>query len=312
MSKRVIGLLAAVVLALVGTVALVAFVAGAEERALEGEELVEVYVVSELIPGGTAGDDLEESVVVEEVPAKIRPDDAVDNLAALRGRVAAVDLQPGEQLLESRFVELDEFADRAVGVQIPDDMVEVTIALDPERAIGGLLEPGQTVAILASFEPFQLSATVVEIDGEEVALPAAVADSVEGATPNTTDIILRKVLVTAVQQEANSSLGSDEEDGTNRLSTAPDGSILVTLAVPPYDAERVVFTAEFGTLWLAVEREDVPELEDSIKTRGNVYDENDDEDDEELPEPADDSANTESPVDEDETANDEGEDGGTP
>lgn len=306
MSKRVIGLLAAVVLALVGTVALVAFVAGAEERALEGEELVEVYVVTEPILGGTAGDDLEESVVVEEVPSKVRPADAVDNLAALRGRVAAVDLQPGEQLIESRFVELDEFADRAVGVQIPDDMVEVTVALDPERAVGGLLEPGQTVAVIASFEPFQLSATVVEIDGEEVALPAAVADNVEGATPNTTDIILRKVLVTAVQQEQNSTLDSSDESGSTRLNTAPEGSLLVTLAVPPYDAERVVFTAEFGTLWLAVEREGVPELEDSIKTRGNVYDESDDEEDEVVIEPVEDT------TEETEAAAEDSEEAGTP
>lgn len=311
MSKRVIGLLAAVVLALVGTVALVAFVAGAEERALEGEELVEVYVVTDTIPGGTAGDELEESVVVEEVPAKVRPDDAVDNLAALRGRVAAVDLQAGEQLLESRFVGLDEFADRAVGVQIPDDMVEVTVALDPERAVGGLLEPGQTVAVIASFEPFQLSATVVEIDGQEVALPAAVADAVEGATPNTTDIILRKVLVTAVQQQENSTLGSDE-DGTGRLNTAPEGSLLVTLAVPPFDAERIVFTAEFGTLWLAVEREDVPELEDSIKTRGNVYDESDQEEDEVVIEPVEEPADGANADENPDAAPDETEEAGTP
>ena len=99
MSRRVIGLVIAVILALVGTVALVAFVAGAEERALEGEELVEVYVVTELIGAGTEGEELEELVVVEEVPTKVRPDNAVDNLAALRGRVAAVDLQPGEQLI---------------------------------------------------------------------------------------------------------------------------------------------------------------------------------------------------------------------
>lgn len=311
MSKRVIGLLAAVVLALVGTIALVAFVAGAEERALEGEELVEVYVATELIAGGTAGDELEDLVIVEEVPAKVRPADAVDNLAALRGRVAAVDLQPGEQLIESRFVELAEFADRAVGVQIPDDMVEITVALDPERAIGGLLEPGNTVAVIASFEPFQLSATVVEIDGQEVALPAAVADNVEGATPNTTDIILRKVLVTAVQQKENSTITEDVE-GNTRLNTAPEGSLLVTLAVPPYDAERIVFTAEFGLLWLAVEREDVPELEDSIKTRGNVYDENDDEEDEVLPEPAEEPVADEGTEEEAEAAPDEGEEGGTP
>jgi len=276
MSRRVIGLLVAVVLALAGTVALVAFVAGAEERALEGEELVEVYVVTELVPGGTQGDDIEDYVVVEEVPIKVRPDDAIDNLAILRGQVAAVDLQPGEQLIATRFVEVTEFADREVGVQIPDDMVEVTISLDPERAVGGLLEPGQTVAVLASFEPFELSATVVEVDGEEVALPTAVADAIEGATPNSTDVILRKVLVTAVQEAPDATFGDGGDDNANRLNTAPEDVILVTLAIPPNDAERVVFTAEFGFLWLAVEREDVPETEDSIKTRGNIYDEDPD------------------------------------
>ena len=84
----------------------------------------------------------------------------------------------------------------------------------------------------------------------------------------------------------------------------------MTLAVPPYDAERVVFTAEFGTLWLAVEREDVPEIEDSIKTRGNVYDENDNEDDEVTIEPA------VEPTEDEATANDaavdEGGEAGTP
>ena len=284
MSRRVIGLAAAVILALVGTVALVSFVAGAEERALEGEELVEVYIVTESITGGTPGEDLEASVAVEEVPAKIRPINAVDNLAALRGRVASVDLQPGEQLLESRFIAVSEFADREVGVQIPDDLIEVTVALDPERTIGGLLEPGQTVAVFASFEPFELSATVVQVDGQEVPLPSAVADAVEGATPNSTDLILRKALVTAVQEAPDQILrdSGEEGEGTNRFNTAPEDQILVTLALSPFDAERLVFTAEFGRLWMAIERETVPELEDSIKTRGNIFDENEDENDEDI------------------------------
>ena len=276
MSRRVIGLGAAVLLALIGTVALVAFVAGAEERALEGEELVEVYVVTEPILGGTAGEEIEEQVVVEEVPAKVRPADAVDNLAALRGRVASVDLQPGEQLIESRFVEVSEFTDREVGVQVPEDMIEVTVSLEPERAIGGLLEPGQTVAVFASFEPFDLTATVVEINGQEVALPQAAADELDGATPNTTDLLLRKVLVTAVQEvRGGAGLGSGDDEENSRLNTAPEDAILVTLALPPNDAERVVFTAEFGLLWMAVERDEVPEIDDPIKTRGNIYDEND-------------------------------------
>ncbi|MGI9598835.1 MAG: Flp pilus assembly protein CpaB [Acidimicrobiales bacterium] len=270
MSRRILGLLTAVVLALVGTFALVAFVTKAEARALEGEELVEVYVVSEPIPSGTPGKEIEESIVVEQVPAKVRALGAVESLPSVVGKVAAVDLQPGEQLIDSRFVDLSEFADRAAGVQIPEDMIEVTLELDPQRAVGGLLEPGQTVAVLASFEPFEVAATVVEVDGVEIGLPDVVAAEIDGQTPNATDLLLRKVIVTAVQEARTRSFNTDEEE-FDRLNTSPEDVVLVTLAVPPADAERLVFTAEFGFVWLAVERDTVPEVEDEIRTRGNIY-----------------------------------------
>ncbi len=269
MNRRLIGIVAALLLALLGTVALVAYVGNAEERALAGEQLVEVYVVTTPIASGTAADDLESYVAVEQVPTKVQAVGAVNSLPGLAGRVAAVDLFPGEQLVASRFIERSEFADRMAGVEIPEDMIEVTIELDAQRAVGGLLEPGQTVAVLASFEPFQLSATVVEVDGEEVALPAAVADEVAGSTPNSTDLLLRKVLVTAVQEPLNRSFNDDEE--AERLTTAPEKTVFVTMAVNPFDAERLVFTAEFGEVWLAIERETVPETKDPIQTRGSVY-----------------------------------------
>ncbi len=274
MTRRILGIMAASILALAGTVALVAFVAGAEERALEGEQLVEVYVVSQPVPSGTPASEIEELVTVEEVPVKVRPVDAVDSLPELANRVAAVDLQPGEQLIDSRFVEVSAFTDREVGVEVPDDMIELTIEMDPERTIGGLLEPGQTVAVFASFEPFDITSTLVDLNGEIVALPESVADDAEGQTPNTTNIILRKALVTAVQENTGGSFGGDEDEGegeNSRLNTAPDSELLVTLALSPSDAERLVFTAEFGFIWLAIERDTVPEADDSIKTRGNVY-----------------------------------------
>lgn len=273
MSRKIIGVVAALVLALAGTVALVAYVSKAEERALAGEELVEVYVVTTPITAGTPADQVEQHVTVEQVPVKVRANQSVDSLTSLVGRVAAVDLVPGEQLLTDRFVERSEFADRVEGVLVPDDMVEVTVELDPQRAVGGLLEPGQTVAVFASFEPFDLDATVVEVDGEEVALPAAVAAEVDGKTPNSTDVILRKVLVTAVQEVEDRTFNArDDENEVDRLSEAPDDSVFVTLAAAPFDAERIVFSAEFGSLWLGVDRETVPVTDDPIQTRGTIYD----------------------------------------
>lgn len=267
MTRRIVGLIAAVVLALFGTIALAAYVSSAEERALSGEELVEVYVATVMIASGTAAEEIESLVRVEQIPVKIRAEGAVDSLPALSGQVAAVDLLPGEQLVTGRFVRRSEFADRETGIEVPEDMVEVTVELDAERAIGGLLEPGQTVAVLASYEPFQISRTVIPIDGAEVPVPSAVAEDIDGTTPNTTDLLLRKVLVTAVQERVNPASESAENE---RLTIAPEGTIFVTLAVSPVDATRVVFTVEYGTLWLAVERETVPETDTPGQTRGSV------------------------------------------
>lgn len=270
MRRSVIGVLLALLLAGVGTFALVSYVSNAEERALEGEEVVEVYVVDRLIPAGTPAEQIEPALRIEEVPLKVRPENSVESLTSLLNLVVGVDLVPGEQLVSSRFVERSDLVNREAGVDIPDDAVEITIALEPERAVGGLIAPGDTVAVIASFEPFDLAANIVEVDGEEIALPESVSSEVEGKTPNTTDVILQKVLVTAVQEEPVRGLGDDE--ARNELTEAPEGLLFVTLAVPIADAERVIFTAEFGLLWLAIERSTVPDGDGPIQTRDSVYD----------------------------------------
>lgn len=264
MSRRLTGFAVAVLLALVGTAALVVYVNSAERRALAGQELVEVYVVRAPIASGTAAEEITGLVGIEQVPTKIQADGAVTSLPALAGLVAAVDLVPGEQLVASRFVQRSQFADRQAGVDVPEDMVEVTVELDAQRAVGGLLEAGQTVAVLASFDPLGQSQTAVNIDGRTVPLPAAAVDSLGGDTVNSTDLLLRKVLVTAVQAD-----DAPAEEAA-RLTTAPGDTVFVTLAVRPYDAERLVFTAEFGNIWLAVERQTVPEADEPGQTRGSV------------------------------------------
>jgi pilus assembly protein CpaB len=269
MRRNVVGVVLALILATIGTVALVVYVSRAEERAREGEELVEVYVVETLIPAGTPSEQIEPALRIEEVPLKVRPENSIDNLANLAGQVAGVDLVPGEQVLESRFITRSNFANREVGVDVPDDKIEITLALDPERAIGGLLLPGDTVSIFASFEPFDLSAGVVQVDGEEIALPESVSADLQTKTPNTTDLLIQKVLVTAVQEQVSNSFNNDDE--RDKLTESPENQLLVTLAVDPADAERIIFTTEFGLVWLGAERATVPETDDPIQTRASIY-----------------------------------------
>ncbi len=266
MSRRIVGFAGAILMALIGTVVLVAYVSGAERRALSGEELVEVYVVSAPIAAGMAAEEIEDRLTIEHIPIKVRAQGSVSNLASLTGKVAAVDLIPGEQLVNMRFVLRSELASREIGVEVPEDVVEVTIELDGQRAVGGLLEAGQTVAVFASFTPFNLSQTVVNVEGESVPIPSAATDEIEGSTVNTTDLLFHKVLVTAVQDRS----GRRTQDDEQRLTTAPESSMLVTLALPPFDAERLIFTAEFGNIWLAIERETVPDGNEPGQSIGSV------------------------------------------
>ncbi len=284
MKKRVIGFIAAVVLALIGTTLLVAFVKGAEDRALAGETIVEVYVASTKIEQGTAGEDLAEMVSLEKIPTKVQVEGAVGDLTDIDGLVAEVDLLPGEQITFDRFVERSTISRYARTVKAPEGMLEMTMSLSPERVVGGSIRPGDTVAIVGSFEPFKIQTAVLP-EGLDISVTSDQLDQLLEAffsnddlvgdeTPNTTHILQHKVLVTHVQEEElpQETFG---DDGTlvSSGAIAPTGNLLVTIAVDAPTVERIVFTKEFGSIWLAAEPGDASEKGTSLVDRGTIYDE---------------------------------------
>jgi pilus assembly protein CpaB len=148
--RRLLAAFAALVLLVVGTAVLVAYVRGADARALAGTRTVEVLVVDELIPEGTPASELTGLVRTEMLPAKAVLEGRVTDLAALSGRVSTVDLQPGEQLLAGRFENPDDL--QAAGtVAVPPGLQEVSVLLEPQRAVGGRLAAGDAVGVLVSW-----------------------------------------------------------------------------------------------------------------------------------------------------------------
>ncbi len=157
--KRVLAVIAAVVLAAVGTFVVLNYARSAEARALAGEETIEVLVATEAIAQGTLAQDIAESQVeVKLIPAKIQTPGSIGNRAELsselKGMATSVDLVAGEQLLKSRFVD-PQVAAAQSEVDVPEGLLEVTVSLEPQRALGGKLTPGETVAVLASFDPIR-------------------------------------------------------------------------------------------------------------------------------------------------------------
>lgn len=216
-NKKLNRIVGAAVLALIGTFLLVGYVSSAEARATKGEKLVPVLVVSEHIRAGSDAGDVEDAVAVEQVPSKVRADGALDSLDDLDGMVTAVALVPGEQVLAERFVEP---AVQARG-NVPEGLYEVTLSLEPQRALGGRIGPGQTVGVVASFEEGEGKATSLLLDG---------------------------ILVTGVQAEEPP---AEDEEEDEEVGSVPEGSLLVTLAVSARDLEQVVGASEHGTVWLS-------------------------------------------------------------
>lgn len=274
MKRQVIGITIAVVLAVVGTFALVSYVRSAKEDAVKDELMVQVAVVSDPIAKGTSVADMTGSVAMTDVPRRLVAPGAVEDLADVdQTLVAAVDLQAGEQLLTERLVDPRSL----VRADVPAGLQEITLALTPERAVGGELAAGDTVGVLFSFDPFQASSAVDPTATSTPAEPTVTATP--SMTPNMTHFTLHKVLVTAVQYsrvdtERAAEVNSDESTDTTldpTVAEAPADQLLITLAVSSSQAEQLVFAAEFGYVWLTLEGVGADEDGTRILTLDGVF-----------------------------------------
>src|SRR5919205_443777 len=222
MKTRLLGGIAALLVAIIGTVLLVNYVQNADKRAMAGTETESVYVVEKTISAGTGIDKAAGAVVRKDIPKAAVAAGAVTDLNQVGQKGAAVDLMPGEQLLATRMVDADSILGPA-RVQVPTGMQEITLKLPIERVVGGTLTAGDTVGVFLSVD-----------------------DS--AAKSGGTQLTFHKVLVTAAQF-SNGSTATSQEDAaqedsskgtlTTKKSTSANGTYLITLARNAADAEKV-------------------------------------------------------------------------
>jgi pilus assembly protein CpaB len=242
--RRLIAALAALLLAGVGAVLLLGYVGAADRRAMAGMETVPVLVVVKPVAKGTPAEDLARLVTKKTLPVKAVAQGTVSDLEPIRGRVTTTELLPGEQVLASRFVDPASLLEPDA-VEVPRGMQQLSLALESKRVLGGELSPGATVGVFIS-------------------LPK------DGGRPPQTHLVLHKVLVTEVAKGAT----AVPAEGDSQSGTAvglPEGTLMVTLATMAPDAEKVVFGAEHGTIWLSLEPVDAIETGTRVLTDRSVY-----------------------------------------
>lgn len=274
MKRKLVGILVALVLAVVGTVSLVGYVEKAKNDAIEDDAQVSVLIVQRDIPAGATLAIVANAVAPADVPKRLVSPDALTSLDGVDPTlVAGVDLKAGEQLLASRLVN----ADSLVRVEVPEGLQEITLALDPERAVGGALAPGELVGILLSFDSEDPAAAGVTTTTD--ATGTTTGEKIP-RLPKTTHLTLSQILVTAVQysftdtqrtaQPPTTDDNGDIIPGTT-VATAPASVLLVTLAVTTPQAEQITFAAEFGLIWLTRQNGDTDLTGGTILTLDKVY-----------------------------------------
>ncbi|KRE84110.1 flagellar biosynthesis protein FlgA [Arthrobacter sp. Soil764] len=238
---------AAVALALVGALLIIFYAQGADQRAVANMEPKDVLVVTKAVPAGTAVNDAAASLTVKKVPASAVSTSALSSLDNKAGTVTAVDLVPGEQLLAERLVAPQDAKDDS-RVKVPTGFQEVSFQLDPQRVVGGRLAAGDHIGIAMSFK-----------SGADKSKPDA----------ETTQITLRKVLVTAIQRAPQAAAKST--DATTQDAAIPEGALIITVAVTDLDANKIIFTSINGELWLTKEPLDAQDNGPRIERKDNVY-----------------------------------------
>lgn len=232
MKSRLLGGVAAVVLALIGAILVFSYAAKADSRAMADLQPTDVLVVRKAVPIGTDVKQLSESVVLAKRPTGSVPTGALSTLDTSTGKVTATGLVPGEALVAQRLVD-PETLQTPGSIPIPKGMQEVTIALDPQRVVGGRIAAGSTVGVFVTF--------------------GAGALKYDKAPTTTTQRVFHKMLVTSLQR-ADATV--DPAEGNKAL---PAGSMLVTLAVDDPSAAKIIFSAENGSIWLTNEPKDATE-----------------------------------------------------
>ena len=228
MKARVIALVLAAVIALGGVAAVVLYAQGASGRAVSSTQAATVYVTDKLVPAGTTLDSALSGGLVRRttVPVTSRPVGALVTVDATnRTLVALGDIQPGEVVLAQRFGTTPAPQD---AIEVPTGQVAIATQMSDPAKVGAFVRPGSHIVVYdtASAGPNQPSKTVVLLPD---VLVIAVGDALLTPTP------------TAEPAPASSAAAS-----------SPSSAVLVTVALPPAQATRLVHAIQTGKLYLAL------------------------------------------------------------
>jgi len=226
MDRRKILLVVAAVVAAMGAALVFVYAQGAESRAADKFETVDVLVVKTAIERGESANAAYASgkIDLQSVPRAQVLTGATSDGEAFTDLYALTEIFPGEQMIPDKFGGADEVEAKAT-LPIPDGMIAISISLSDTARVGPFIRPGATVGVF-------LTGTLP---------PDNVA---------TSKLLMRDLLVLATGSTttvAPPAAGEAEATPTEQLPNT-----LFTLAVTQRQAEKILFAQGLGELAFAL------------------------------------------------------------
>lgn len=227
MKGRGLVVLLALVLATLATAGVFLYANGVKEEARTGE-MVAVVVSKVDIPANSDLNALikQDQFKIIQVPKVAVVDGAVTSVDQLRDKNNSLAILAGEQIPVARIQGEGTVPGGTLG--IPDGHEAINVAVEAPRAVAGAIGVGDFLTIYGTFSGFETPA------GKKI--------------PTMTTVLVPQVEVLAVYQPNYGDSGNLGTTGSQRGS----GTVSLTLALTPVDAQRMVFTMETASVWFGL------------------------------------------------------------
>ena len=258
MGRRILAIVVAAVLALVGGVMVLLYARNADERAVAANSPATVYTSSLAIPAGTSiRDALRLQMLTQtQIPASGVPAGALTQVTDENASLLALtDVPPGQYVLAA------SFGDTPLGqklIQVPTGKLAVSVALSDPARVGSFVTPG---SFLTLFATHNLATT---------GTASAATQAIEA-----TSVLLDNIQVIGVGgtplQSGTTPTAPAEGEEEEAAAQQQGASFLVTLAVTPEQATKLVHAINSYTLYAGLRGAEVkvnPKLETTDK---NVF-----------------------------------------
>ncbi|MEO7981259.1 MAG: Flp pilus assembly protein CpaB [Sporichthyaceae bacterium] len=226
MGRRTLLLIAALVVAALGTTGVFLYVNGVDERAGADYKLVNILVATaNITPGTTAqqASDLGAIDTREYLAKSVEGLAAMSDISAIATKVALAPIAVGEPILTTQFGDLGDSST----LPIPDGKLAVSIQLGDPARVAGFITPGDVVAIML---------TTSDTSG-----PNAGQESTRFLLPSV------EVIATGAITVVPTTTGTGSSAQTEELPKA-----IMTLAVDQDQAQKIVYGTSHGEMYFTL------------------------------------------------------------